>query len=55
MTRIRSRIGCIFTLFLQSEFSNVSSNGLPLQMQSRLVALERFFSRVGFQMSLKMA
>ena len=32
------------TLFLQSEFSNASSNGLTLQMQSRLVALVQFFT-----------
>ena len=61
---MHSCIGCICTTFLQCEFSNVFSNRLSKEMQSRigwiwtiflqkvaLAAFERIFSRVKFQLS----
>ena len=34
--QLHSRIGCIYMIFLQSEFSSVSSNCLPVQMQNHI-------------------
>ena len=43
--------GCICSIFLQREFSNVLSNGLPQQMHSRITYIcSIFFSSARFQM-----
>ena len=46
--QMHSRNGCICTIFLQSEFSNVFSNCLPAQMHCRIGCICMTFSQCDF-------